>query len=177
MENNNINPASATQIIYTAEHVSQLQSTIAEQSRRIAELEKQSQFRVEDSTRWRERYENERNTKHRILNLTRELFEEMIENDEDTLETYEYKYGQFVILGMEGFTKQVEFTLSYTVTVSGTASVPYDSDFSEFDSSFIDITVDEDNFSGELIDECTEISMEVEVEERDRGRSWEVTEG
>jgi hypothetical protein len=163
--------------MYTQAHVDQLHTTITEQIKRITELEQQSEFRLQDMHRFENRYNTERDRRLAVLNLAHALFEEMLENDEDTLENYEDKYEQFVNLGMEGFTKEVEFVLSYIVTVSGTASVPYNSDFSRYDASFLDITVDEDNFSGELIDACTEISMEVEVEERDRGRSWEVTEG
>lgn len=176
MENNN-NSVSETRIMYTGEHVAQLHNTIADLEKQVKELTLQSTFRLEDMQRFKQRYENERNNKFKILQLAHDLFEEMLENDEDTLENYEDKYNSFVELGMEGFSKQVEFVISYIVTVSGTAQVPYGSDFSEFDSSFIDITVDEDHFSGELLDECTEITMEVEVEERDRSRSWEVTQG
>lgn len=177
MENNNNNEVSETQIMYTAEHIAQLHDTIKNQADALQEMDKIAQFRYDDATRWRDRYEKERHNKFQILNLVHDLFEEMLENDEDTLDTYEDKYDKFVEFGMEGFTKQVEFVVSYIVTVSGTASVPYGSDFSEFDSSFIDITVDEDHFNGQLLDECTEISMDIEVEERDRSRSWEVTNG
>lgn len=177
MENNNNNEVSETKIMYTAEHVAQLHTTIADLEKQVKELTLQSNFRKEDTARFMARYENERNNRLKILNLAHDLFEEMLENDEDTLENYEDKYEKFVEYGMEGFTKEVEFVLSYIVTVSGTASVPYGSDFSEFDASYIDITIDEDQFSGQLLDECTEISMDIEVEERDRSRSWEVTNG
>ena len=178
MENNN-NESTTPQprVLYTQDHVAQLHTTIADLEKQVKELTLQSNFRLEDMQRFKQRYENERNNRLKVLNLARDLFEEMLENDEDTLENYEDKYNSFVELGMEGFSKQVEFVISYIVTVSGTANVPYGSDFSEYDSSFIDITVDEDHFSGELLDECTEITMEVEVEERDRSRSWEVTQG
>ena len=172
MENNNEQKPTT---LYTQEHVDKLHSTITEQIKRITELEQQSQFRLEDLHRFENRYNTERDRRIKALTLAHDLFEEMLENDDDTLENYSDKYEQFVNLGMEGFTKEVEFVISYIVTVSGTASVPYNSDFSEYDSSFIDINVDEDNFVGELIDACTEISMDVEVEERDRGRSWEMT--
>ena len=177
MENNNDNSVSEVKVMYTQAHVDQLHTTITEQIKRITELEQQSEFRLQDMHRFENRYNTERERRLAVLNLAHALFEEMLENDEETLENYEDKYEQFVNLGMEGFTKEVQFVLSYIVTVSGTASVPYNSDFSRYDASFLDITVDEDNFSGELIDACTEISMEVEVEERDRSRSWEVTEG
>ena len=172
MENNNEQKPTT---LYTQEHVDQLHATITELQLAQAETAKQSQFRAEDSARWRERYENERHNRLKILQLAHELFEEMLENDDDTLDAYESSYNAFVNYGMEGFTKEVNYTLSFVVTVSGTASVPYGSDFSEYDAQYLDINVDEENFIGQLVDECTEISMDVEVEERDRSRSWEVT--
>lgn len=177
MENNNENSVSEVKVMYTQAHVDQLHTTITEQIKEIDILTKQSQFRLEDLHRFEERYKVERERRLIALSLAYDLFKEMLENDEDTLDTYSDIYEKFVNIGMDGFTKEVEFVLSYIVTVSGTAQVPWNSDFSSYDSSFIDINVDEDNFSGELLDACTEISMDVEVEERDRSRSWELTEG
>lgn len=175
MENINDNSVSETRIMYTKEHVDMIHKTLSELQQKYAEVVKQSEFRAEDSTRWRERYETERRNRIQILSLAHNLFEEMIENDDEALDNYSEKYERFVGFGMEGFSRQVEFSLSYVVTVSGTATIPYGSDFSEYDSSFMELNIDEDQFSGQLMDDCEHICMDIEIDERDRDRSWEVT--
>lgn len=116
-----------------------------------------------------------RDRENQMLQALESFWGQLIEDNESALDDYSEFYEAFTALGMKEFTKKVEFRFTYTVTVSGTAKVPYSYECTEFDADFVYLNVEEDQVAGDLFDHAEECDIDVEVEEKRWDRSWEVT--